>query len=264
MKVKRTIGLFSDLHVGSTVALFPRKYKTSDGTTISLNKGQEKLNEYWDDMTNNFKDCDTLMMVGDSLEGLNKKEYGHGLLVSSLNEQVKACITLLKPMVGTKKFLVFTGSGYHGSADYKCDEAIASSFPNGEFCGAMQNIILDKIGFKINLAHGEGGGTMYRSTKMDREAMFFKLAESCQKLESPDLLVRGHLHYYTYLENEHMRALQLPCWKAFEVSKIFLKNIGRMQPDIGGCKLIIFEDNSVMIKPYLYKLPHIADKYRTF
>lgn len=264
MKIKRTIGLFSDLHVGSNVALFPRKFKLHSGVIIELTKEQEQLNEYWEDMTKQFKDCDTIMMVGDSLEGLNKKEFGHGLLVSSLNEQVKACISLLKPMIGNKQFLVFTGSGYHGSADYKCDESIANAFPNGEFCGAMQNIILDKTGFKINVAHGEGGSAIYRATKLDRELMFFKLAESCQKLDSPNLIVRGHLHYYTYLENEHMRALQLPCWKAFEVSKIFLKNIGRMQPDIGGCKLIVFDDNSVMIKPYLYKLPHISDKYKSF
>ena len=192
MKIKRTIGLFSDLHVGSSVSLFPKKYKTREGVSITLNNGQEQLNEYWEDMTIKFRDCDTLMMVGDSIEGLNKKEYGTGLLVSNLNEQVRACVTLLKPLVGNKKFLVFTGSGYHMSADYRCDESIANSFPNGEFCGAMQNINVDKTGFKLNVSHGEGGGCSYRATKLDRELMFFKLAESCQKLETPDLIVRGH------------------------------------------------------------------------
>lgn len=264
MKVKRILGLYSDLHVGSSVAIFPKSYRTRTGRHIPISKGQAQLLAYWNNMTKHFKDCDTHIILGDLIEGLNKKEYGHGLMCGELNDQVNACAELLKPMVGDKKVLIFTGSGYHGSADYKCDEAIAKSLPNAEFCGAMQNIRVARTGVKINLAHGEGGGSLYRTTKMDKESMFFKLAESCDKLESPDLIVRGHLHYYTYLENEQMGALQLPCWKAFEISKIFLKNIGRLQPDIGGCKLYIMEDDTILVRPYLYKVPHIADDYKTY
>jgi len=261
MKIKRILGFLSDTHVGGQVALFPKNFKTKGGVKITMNKGQEQLYKYWKDACKQFKDCDTFFLLGDLIEGLNKREYGHGLILSDLNEQVNACIQLLKPMVGDKKTLIYTGSGYHGSSDFKCDQNIAEALPNAEFCGAMENRKLKGCNFKINLAHGEGGASLYRATKMDKEALFFKVAESCNKLEAPNLVVRGHLHFYTYLENEQMSYLQLPCWKAFEISKIYLKNIGRLQPDIGGCKVYVFEDNSMMIKPCLYPTPHITDAY---
>ena len=267
--IVRSLGLLSDMHVGSTVAIWPKEYGTPEGTIIKASKGQLMLLDYWKEVAKTFKEyeVDTILLNGDLIEGLNRKENGKGLMASNLNFQAEACVELLDDMIPSKKtkVWVFSGSTYHESYDCEFHESIADllkqRYPRTEYMGAMKNIKLHGTGVTMNIQHGYGGGSMYRATKMDREAMFINLAESNNKLDGKiDVIIRGHLHYFACLQMVKT-SIQLPCWKAFEASKIFLPNYGRMQPDIGGVVMLVDKQNSVMVKQITdFKLPNIVDK----
>ena len=267
-KIKRSICVLSDTHTGSDVALWPKHHMLPKGNYITLSHGQEQLYEYWQDFCSMVKEykCDTVIHLGDAVEGLNRKDGGEGLVVSNIDTQKDACIALLDGVIYDRNkvnLLIVDGSKYHESQDSKIHKAIADAYPKGKYCGVLQNIKLNDTELRMNIAHGSGGSAIYRSTKMDREEMFFLLAQACNKLpEKPDIIMRGHLHYMKEVVSENTLSIQVPCWKAWEDSRFFTANYARMQPDIGGYILLIDEFDEVIIKRKKFPLPHIADRFR--
>ena len=131
-RIKRSIALISDMHTGSTVALWPEVLRWKDSDTgeerdIKASQGQLLLLEYWHDFLKHCQSagCDTVLNFAENIEGLNRKEFGGGLMVSSLNAQIEANLQLLTPLVRGKYYYQFSGSGYHDSLDYKTHRAIA-------------------------------------------------------------------------------------------------------------------------------------------
>jgi len=275
--IARSIGFISDMHVGSTVAIWPADYGTPEGVVVKAGEGQLKLLEYWEEVARQFKkmNVDTVVLNGDCLEGLNRKEGGRGLMTSNLDHQLEACYELLRDMIPKKntKIWVFSGSTYHESIDtqihQKLVDMLLPHYPFAKFFGYMANIELNGTKHQqhgdeitLNIQHGFGGGSIYRTTKMDREALFVGYAEYAKKIEKRiDVIVRGHLHYYAHLDMDKL-VLQLPCWKAFEMSRIFLRNYGRMQADIGAVVLQVSKNGELFVRRLTdFELPNISDSF---
>ncbi len=260
---KRVIAFISDLHVGSSYGLFPKGIETPQGNEIKLNKGQEKLLEYWNEFWSKADrwDVDTVIDCGDSCSGLNRKEFGVNLMASDLEVQKDAYVSLIKPHVKGRQYINITGSGYHQSLDTKIQKDIAKRL-GGKFYGAIANIHPVKTSRIINISHGVGGAFVYRSTALDREGLFQLASTALGKIPKVDIVVRGHLHSFIHLHMPSQHLIQLPCWVAYEPNKIMLKSYGKLQPDIGAVILFIDEEDRVDIHHYLYPLIHIDDFVR--
>jgi len=255
----RTIAFVGDTHVGSMFALFPdnKKYR------INLNRGQRKLLEYWKYFWHecDSSEVDTIVHMGDVVEGLNRKNSGLNIMVSDLNIQKDAFVDLITPYIKKRRFYIISGSGYHESLDYRFSEDIAQTL-NGTFLGDLANLRIKPFKTVINIAHGVGGTAIYRATKMDREALFMLTAQATGKLKKTDMMIRGHLHYFHYQKTPDIHSLQVPCWKVWEPNRIFIPLYGRKQPDIGGVIVRYESNNDITIRERLYPLPHIADSIK--
>lgn len=79
MKTKsKLVLLLSDLHVGSTVGLWPKEFVSNEGNSIGRNKFQDWLGLCWDDMLIWAqkvigKDAFDLVVNGDLVEGIHHK-----------------------------------------------------------------------------------------------------------------------------------------------------------------------------------------------
>jgi len=251
----RRVLCISDLHCGSVWGLWHPDYKTRHQNTIRLNSVQEEIYEKWELMreeVNEGEGYDTVFLIGDLIDGLNKRNYGMERMVSNLNEQVGVVLKLLKPICKGKEVIGITGSAYHGSADYEIDRRICNEL-RGKYGGSICNVRLKHTDKIINIAHGSGFPPQYIGTKMSKEILLSIMSAKLEKTPNIDILIRGHFHEYAHLEMLNRHFILNPAWEGTRHNLHSASNYLRFQPSTGCVKLEIDEE-SINVKPYLYPL----------
>jgi len=109
---------------GSVGAVFPPDFETREGNIIKLNVAQSALYEYWQDAVHTCDEfgVDTILLMGDLIQGGNRKENGAGSLPVALDEQVEAAKILLTPICKGRKVLSVLGTPYHTSLDMDAEK----------------------------------------------------------------------------------------------------------------------------------------------
>ena len=264
-EVVRSIAMISDLHIGSRYAICPDKFKTAEGQWLIPSSGQVSLN-------NSFREfgaecdklkVDTVLVDGDMLHGQNVMENGVGLSTSDMDEQIDMGITVLRPLVKGRKLLMLSGSGYHKSVRGLNPEKCVCDGLSGTWLGPLANIKFTPSNKVFNVLHGQSASFIYKEMLAGREILFSKWAEGGGRLPRVDVIVRGHLHSYMHLHENGVHFILLPCWLAYEPSKITMKLYGKFQPDIGGCVVQIDSEDRIIPWHYTYPVPHISDEIRS-
>lgn len=262
MRFKRSVAIISDTHVGSSYAVFPEVYETQEGNVVKANRIQKEIFRYYTDVLlkvyEEFK-VDTVLHLGDAIEGLNRKQPAEFLTLSNLEEQKECCINLLKPLVEGRQFFILSGSYYHGSLDTKVHKGIAERL-GGVYLGYMANLKLKGTTKVLNVAHTLPSSFIYRSTILDREATLLKEAEALKKFPRVDVVIRGHLHFFEHIHLPKMHIVVAPGMKAYDPSYTqMLKMMGRKIPDIGGALLLVDMKDRVIVHHFLMETPDIFE-----
>lgn len=247
----RRIGFISCTHVGGSGALWPESHETVDGQTLLPSKEQLTIKQYWDDfVSREIKAADTVILLGDMVQGLNRKSCGHGLMISDLGEQVAAAVSLLKPVCEGRKVFSITGSAYHDSMDTSLDMAICKQL-GGTFYGGLRTVDVKGTGKVLNICHGGASPTMYKATHEDRESMLLDAAIGAGNIRHPiDIIVRGHWHYYQALELGHRTLVRVPGWQAWYDAKFMRDMLGKKNNPMGAVCLDIGKDVEVRKRLY--------------
>jgi len=260
---KRVIALVSDMHVGSRFALCGPEWlgKEKQNLASARNTGQRAIYNHWLFFLEqcNKWNVDTVMLLGDLVNGYNRFEHGIQQMSTDLDEQKDHAITLLRNLCKNRKVYGVSGSGYHESVDTRVHLDIMQAL-GGKYFGAISNVALEKTNKTLNISHGVSSAFVYRTMLMSREALFMMEAIQLGKIPKVDVIVRGHWHKFIYIHMEHIHLLQLPGWQAYVPWKGALLSYGKMQPDIGGCILFIDNDNRVLVLKFtMQNIPHIGD-----
>lgn len=254
LEIVKAIAIISDTHFGAKHALFPDEFKTLHGNTIKANKGQLEIFKHWKyfiSKCNEFN-VDTVIHLGDVIHGVNIKSKT--TIFHKLDEQVELAIQVLSEITKNRKFFILAGSQFHESVEFEIANVIANRL-KGEFLGYVSNIEISKCKKTINVGHSAGSPMVYTATVMDREMLFYKLAEAKGVLKKADWIVRGHLHIYGHQDNSKIHTLLIPAWCGYEPVRD-LKLFGKRQPDVGGCILLIDKDNRILPLHFLMdKIP---------
>ena len=261
MKVKRALGVIGDLHTGSVCAPWPEGIKTKEGVRIPPSCKQKILNKYLNRFFAECKkyNCDTFILTGDLIHGNNRREWGTSLMTPNLNLQLRACIKLLEKHLEGKKIVGVTGSKYHDSIDFRIEREIIERL-GGKFLGMMAIFPIKKTKLHALVLHGTGGSAIYKETIMRREALFLQAAEGRGDIPIHiDIRIAGHWHYFSHIHIDGQHILQVPGWTDWIPWKGVLSNYGSRIPHIGGCIILIDDDDKIEVKEFLYKRPMIAD-----
>jgi hypothetical protein len=262
MKFKRTIGIVSDMHVGSRFSIFPKNFKTKEGNIIQINEGQRQILSHWEYFKKKCDefDCDTVLLLGDLTEGKNEKQLGENTITTNINEQIQASLQLLKPICKNRKVHGIAGTRYHVSEIDTSTDGILISELDGKFYGKVMNLKLRGTSRTIHCIHGKGGGAMYKATKLNKKIIFSKFSEAMERTNKFDILISAHLHCFIHVHMPKVHAFINPCWKAYDPSEYTAEKYYEWQPDIGSCILRIDEQNRINIWHYLMKNnPKISD-----
>ena len=259
LKECKSIVLIGDIHVGHPAAIWPEVFETGKGNRILQNKAQNVMWEYWCDFWDRQEvdEADIIINAAESVEGYNRKEHGHDIMTTNLDEQINAFVKLMTPEIDGREYYSVNGSRYHGSDDTAVEAIIADRL-GGTFLGDLGFLSIKGTGVKIMVQHKLGDNMIYKSTLLDRNSLFMSAIKSKIK-NDPDVIVSAHNHQYFRVDTATRINLMLPCWKFWHPIKGSAKYV-YTQPTIGGCVLQIFRSGRIDVVPFVkYPLEHLYD-----
>ena len=253
----RRILCIGDIHCGAVTGLWHPEYKTRHQNTIELNPLQEEIYEKWTQMKEDVQkgdSYDTIFLMGDLIDGLNRKSFGRERMVSDLNEQVGCVLKLLRPLCRKKEVFGICGSGYHGSLDYEVDRRICREL-HGQYGGPIANIRLKNMNRIVNISHGSGFPAQYIGSKMSKEILLSIMSAKLEKTPDIDILVRGHFHEYAHLEMLNRHFVLNPAWEGTRQNLHSASGYLRFLPTL-GVTIISIDDDEIDVTPFLYPIVH--------
>jgi hypothetical protein len=251
----KTIGFIGDTHCGSHYGLWPTE-DLPGGAAGSKYKGIRYLNRCFQNLVDEWPELDLLVLMGDLVDGKQRKSSGTGVFSTKMSDQVAGAIVVLEPLAKKAKTIVRVhGTPYHEEFDgclADLDRALGVKHTD-----QVININLD--GKILNMAHHPiGGSLLYSGTGVDRENVWSTVAAAQKKVPNQRWIFRAHKHEYCHLENKQKNVVQLPCWE-LPTPHAVKQNYWRFQPDIGGVLMHAdpTHDSGYRITPTLYDLPSL-------
>jgi hypothetical protein len=275
-KLRRVV-VVSDIHVGSASGILPADYIDSSGITVPLNTGQRYLWDCWVDFCKRAKRFvpDAIIINGDVVEGVQRKECGAGLSLRMMVDQKNAAIrvlSMLRDSAPKSCALYMTqGTAYHVGENGEMEEDIAAHIGARRYYSVgggqlvREVLWLDIGGVIIEAAHAIGGNSgFYRTTALDRELQWSALSgkDESKGVPKSDLIVRSHVHFFMAAEHASKQGVIVPCWQ-LQTHYARKSSVHRLPPDIGGVFVHVDPDAKKRGEPacrilkQLYDLPPV-------
>jgi len=272
----KTLGVISDMHVGSTTALY------SGYGSAKITADQDKIRDWWIHCSDKIGKCDLLLLNGEPIEADHYKSNAYELWSGDINDQLDDAERLIKQWK-FDKLLLTRGSKYHsqdGQTSY--EEALARKMRALQYQGLfgqglamLQNqkqITVDKYtgnftdyycffeihGKLFNATHeiGFSRSKASRSGAIARELtnMELEYGKYYDIGRNLDCIIRSHNHYYIHMEFATSCGIVSPAWKLGD-SHLFHGGMA-IYPDLGAVQVIVEPNSDLQV------IKHIMPKER--
>jgi hypothetical protein len=278
----KTLGVISDLHVGSKFGLY-----SGYGPT-KISQDQLKLRDHWLDCIDKIGHVTLLLLNGDAVEGPNVKQNAFQLWSGDLNDQIEDAERLVRQWK-YDKLLLTQGSNYHvqqGQTSYEevlgsrmnsirysqmFDEALqvyndkkgmailqdSGKYDGVRYSGRHTNyyVFFDVLGKLFNATHHVGFSKWqaYRVGAISRELsdlQGFARGKYYDLNRNLDVIIRSHCHYFVHVEDQDSHGLTSPGWK-FPDQHLYRGGLGGTYPGIGAVSIIVETNGDIEVKKHL-------------
>jgi len=154
---------------------------------------------------------DVCFVLGDCVDGQDKKGAGAGQITTDMEEQAEMAIRVLQE-IKAKKYVFVYGTGYHVTTEgIDIENHIAASFAapigNHEF--------VEVEGVVFNLRHKCGRSSIPHGkyTLLAKEQLWATMWKDYKDFPDCDVLLRGHTHYFAVAQDSKHLMMILPCMK---------------------------------------------------
>lgn len=216
----KIVMVLSDLHVGSTVGLWPEGFVSNEGNLIGQNKFQEWLWECWEDMLKwsdkiISKQPFELVLNGDLVDGIHHKTLQ--VMTPDPGDQVDAVKAVLEPLAASAARLhLIKGTECHTRNDeVRIGRALNGSKDPSTGQHAWDSLDLRVNGVLYNFMHHIG--TTARSY-LEASAHSIALGNLSHtraraKQSVPDIIVRGHRHRHGIWDDGNQMSVITGAWQ---------------------------------------------------
>lgn len=215
--------VIADLHVGSSVAPWPRKQALADGGKWSLNRYQLYLERCWKDMLGQVATArpDVLVLLGDIIQGVNARDGQQ--VTNRIGIQCAAAARLLDPLCQQipNRYYV-RGTEWHEGKSSEHVDNLATQLgckphPRTE-SPTWRRLYLDVDGHILDMMHhvGTTNVAQYSATAPLRDALNHKLelvTKHGRKAPLIAMSVRAHRHTYVHVKRDGIQSVTCPCWQ---------------------------------------------------
>lgn len=252
---------FSDLHVGSTVALcHPHGIVLEDGGRYMPNAAQEWLwrqwTEFWAMIRRERRRRPVVgIMNGEFVDG---RHHDSTQLASAAPEiMAMAALDVMGIVMPALSALYVTRgteahSGHGAASDYNIARELGATIDPESGMRAAYQWRIDVDGVLFDAAHHVGGGGRLatRANGIRSEMLDAILAN-----DAPDVMVRSHVHNYSDTGRNFWprQAFVTPAW---QLKTAFAHRVTRVRPSAVGAVVVEIEDHKALpIRPYLFPVP---------
>lgn len=197
-----------DLHVGSAFSMLPEKFTGSMGSVLNLNKGQRYMLHNYQLLIEQVKavtrgQLDVLGIVGDTIDGVNKKQEGSFICEIDPYYQGQAALQLLEPLSDLANCVyMWQGSGYHVGKNAETEKWVAKQLgaipdPRGRPIWDWHPG-LDVEGVIFDVSHHRSVTIINRSMALEREIRFAYQVSDMKNM--PHIILRAHDHVGCWIE----------------------------------------------------------------
>lgn len=262
MAVQRIVVL-SDLHVGSTVGIWPGRHAVEGGGVYEANEFQQWLYRCWQEMLVEVKRLKPRVAVinGDALQGTNPRDGQ--LITNKVDVQAEAAIQLLEPLRKAAKTLyIIRGTEWHDGKAAENVEQMARALrakpdpASGQY--TWWELYLDVGGPVMHFAHHVGASSVpwYEATVPLRDTLLM-LSELWRFFGSaaPNvrMVVRSHRHRYIHVDAPpDLQVVVTPSWQL--KTAFGYKRAASMLPIIGYI-VLEWDGRDLVCKPRIFPLP---------
>ena len=207
------IGIISDTHCGSTTGL----------TLSPVNDTQKKLLEVYQSDMEWMGKVDIAIHVGDIIDGEDLKS--RDTTSGDIADQVKDAVAMWK-LMRAKEYMLIAGTPYHtNSGAQSWDKGVVDQLNEWKKNSASYHTKLKlqvKDWFYLQARHKVGSSGIphgrftspARSKTWDAVNAAIKANATGETVHLANLLVFGHVHYWTYAEDAQGAACTMPCYQA--------------------------------------------------
>lgn len=218
--VTKKLVVLSDLHVGSTVGLWPDKFKTHEGFEVSPNEFQKWLLECWQDCQKWIKAKTAgsryeLLLNGDLVEGVHHRSLE--IMTPDPNDMARAAIALLEPVSGraTKTYL---------TVGTECHVRNMEAWIGKEIGAVRDKVTGHHASDRIELEFGDhllaASHHMPTSARPYLEASAHSISLGAEIMERarcgkkpPSIIVRAHRHLHGVWSDGTAMSLSTGAWQ---------------------------------------------------
>lgn len=258
-KSSKSVVIFSDIHVGSKVAVCTPEPELSDGGSYKPYKAQKALYDCWLDACDSIIEKPSVIVInGEPVDGINRRSMGSGLWTTNFIDEIRDFKKLFKEIPKCDKVFFVRGSGYHVTADGSTpmEEIVAEelnadkyrAYGGSGFTDYELNIELHNKHFNFTHHVGFSRWFMYRTTPIAREMASMHFEHSKRGFHT-DVMVRSHVHYYVEVRFPNTIGFTCPAWKFPDG---FLYRSGEPTlPNVGCMEVIVESNGKIIVEPHL-------------
>ena len=207
---KRVV-VISDLHCGHVVGLTHPDFNPSyprGSERFKLAVRRRELYKLYKDTLDELKPIDALIVNGDAIDGKGDRSGGTEVLTTDRDEQVDMAVVAIKEAEADRIFMSY-GTGYHTGKEEDWEDLVAKEV-KAEKVGSHDWI--DVNGLVIDYRHHVGRSSIPhgRHTAPARERLWNLLQAEWGEFPKSDVIIRSHVHYFTYCGGFRWLALTTP------------------------------------------------------
>ena len=202
-----------DLHCGHVAGLTPYSWQVSEKRDKKLSRLQKQMYQNYLEMLKEVGPVDILVVNGDAIDGHGKKSNGSELLTTDLLQQVDIAVECLSQVKFKKCYFTY-GTPYHVSNNGGQDfQKLIADKMGGEI-KSQWRLNVDGVIFDIKHDLKTTSTPTSRFNPIAKNRVWDVLRSEKFNINSADVIVRSHVHYYSMCSQSNWTAMTLPALQA--------------------------------------------------
>ena len=240
----------SDMHSGHLVGLTPPEWQIPFATNSRSQRSKfaRVQHDIWDWYTDTVKSIgkvDYHFSLGDAIDGDGGKSGGTELITTDRDEQCDMAIACHEQIETDNRIMVF-GTGYHTGNQEDFEAKIAREL--GCKIGSHEQPVIGGKVFDLKHHIGSSKKKEHRYTALANDICANHEWAKAGQQKLADCLIRGHVHYYKYIEDEDSMGFTMPALQGYGSKFGARRCSGRVNV---GIVLITIDEGTVSVTPFL-------------
>jgi len=198
-----------DTHCGSIHGLTPPNTISVSGDNLAA-RTEDERRECWNwfaEKVDALRPIDVLMFNGDAIDGKAAAQEGLEQLTVDMLEQVEMATKIVE-FINPERAVFTYGTPYHTGKGEDFEKILADNV--GAPISSVEQVSVGGVVFDMRHHLGRSGVPHGRQTPLAREQLWNLLWATRGDFPLADVILRSHVHYFTYTGGPDWVAMSLP------------------------------------------------------